>query len=106
LATTAAGYIMVTNTFIADFLTGNIPVKINAWNHVTLTRNSANLYSLYMNGVPAGSATYAGSIGEYQSYIGYNTYDGSSQQFHLKDFRVTKGVVRTVSVPTSPYKAQ
>lgn len=105
ISTNASGQIILSNTFVADFLTATGgAVTINAWNYVAITRTTANLYTVYLNGNSVGSVTYTSSLGEQPMYIGYNTYNSAYYNYYIKDLRITKGVARTIAVPTSPFK--
>lgn len=106
IATNSSRQVIISNTFVSDFMTTTSTLTLNQWNYVAITRTTANLYSVYINGDSAGTpVTYTTSLGlQSQYYIGYNTYTGGSYVMYIADFRITNGVVRTISVPTNPYK--
>jgi hypothetical protein len=107
LSTSASGQLIVSNTFAADFYTSTSTLSPNVWTHVAIVRNSSNLYTVYFNGVSAGTAvTYATSIGTAtQIYIAYNTYTTGYSTFYLDDFRVTNGFARYTANFTAPTSA-
>jgi hypothetical protein len=104
LSTNASGQLIVSNTFAADLYTSTSTLTPNVWTHVAIVRTSANLYTVYFNGVSAGTAvTYATSLGTAtQMYIAYNTYNGAYSTFYLDDFRVTNGFARYTANFTPP----
>lgn len=105
--TNASGQIILSNTYVADFLTATGgALKLGQWNHVAITRTAANLYTVYLDGVSVGTATYATALGVQPMYIGYSTYTLAYNTFYMKDLRITKGVARTITVPTAPLKAK
>lgn len=102
----ASKQIVLANVFASDFMTSTTAVPLNVWTHIAATRTTANLYTIYINGSSAGTpVTYATSLGVQQMYMGYNTYsDVYSYYGYVTDVRVTLGVARTISMPTSPLK--
>jgi hypothetical protein len=106
IAVSASNQIILGNVFVADFMTSTSTVPLYAWSHITITRTTANLYSIYINGSSAGTpVTYNTSLGVQPMYLGYNTYSDTYSYFgYLTDLRVTLDTVRTVAVPTTPLK--
>jgi hypothetical protein len=107
ISTNASGKLIVSNVFASDFYTSTSTLSPNVWTHVAIVRNSSNLYTIYFNGVSAGTAvTYATSIGTAtQMYIAYNTYTTGYSTFYLDDFRVTHGFARYTANFTPPTSA-
>lgn len=100
--TNGTGMLVLSNTFTADFLTATTAFTLNAWNHYAVTRTTANLYTIYLNGVAVGSTTYATALGQVtQYYVAYNTYTGGYSTCYITDFRVTTAV-RYTSAFTPP----
>lgn len=83
-------------------IAGTTVLKIGVWYHVAFVR-SANLFSLFVNGVLQGSTTWAGSI-----YINSaNVLIGSTPSSDylngsIDDLRITKGVARYSDPMTAP----
>lgn len=67
----------------------------NQWYHVAVTRNSLNVFTLWVNGISAGTATNSVIIADDTStlYVGGNDATGSFNGY-IDDLRVTKGVGR------------
>jgi hypothetical protein len=76
------------------------------WYYIAITRNSSNAIQAYLNGSAIGSpTTVATSINSTSAFsIGVNL-DGSQQPLngYLQDFRLTNGVARTITTPTSAF---
>jgi len=103
VGTTASGQIEIQNNFAASILTtSSNALVLGTWNHVAITRTTANLYTIYINGLSSGSVTYTTALGAAQMYIGYNTYTGSSMNAYLADVRTTIGAVRYTAAFTPP----
>ncbi len=49
-------------------LTSTIPLTLNAWNHVALTRQSGGNWNIYVNGSQGASGTITGLVGCYQTF--------------------------------------
>lgn len=90
-------------------ITGTSDFPTNQWVHFAVTR-SGNTYTIWQNGVDIGSTTVSGSlmtntdpvvIGASETTLsGTNYWNG-----YVKDFRITKGVVRYTSSFTPPASA-
>jgi hypothetical protein len=79
--------------------------KLGQWQHFAIVRNGtgANNLTAYINGVSVATATSTYNFSAVTStYIGSNPNTGS-QDFngYIKDLRITRGVARAISVPTS-----
>jgi hypothetical protein len=86
---------------------GTIPP--NQWVYIAVTR-SVNSLTLYINGTL--DSTYASftngtsAASAYPVYIGNSTSAGGGLFLgYMKDLRITKGIVRTITVPTAPFKS-
>jgi hypothetical protein len=83
-------------------ITSSTLPSTGVWNYVAVTRDTSSVIKLYLNGTQVGSsytssATFANVLRVGAEY--YNsilTYGSCS----IQDFRITNGVVRTISVPT------
>jgi hypothetical protein len=81
------------------------PPTYNTWSYYALVRSSG-VVKLYVNGTQAGSswsstATFSGNV-----YVGAEFYGGSitgSANGYFDDFRITKGVARTITTPTKAF---
>jgi hypothetical protein len=90
-----------------------IGISLNTWSHIALERTStgANGLTLYVNGVSAGSFTFATSIPSTWSGWIASTFDGYALQGYLDDFRLSAGITvygtaftpPTAALPISPY---
>jgi len=77
-------------------------VPLNKWTHIVMQRNSANVFTIYFNGVPQAVSNNA-----YGTYIGYNLsvtngvagignaagYTVGTNDVYITNFRFTKAVV-------------
>lgn len=83
-----------------------VPV-VNTWYHVALVRSSGTV-RLFVNGVLESSGTWAGSVNfNYNNgtRIGHSILDGANGYLtgYIDDLRITKGVARTITVPTKAF---
>jgi len=101
------GTVSIDNVFVASILTTTGAATAGGWNHIAITRTTGNLYTIYINGVSAGSTTYAGSLGSQQSFIAYNTFTGAYTTAYISDFRCVNSLVYTAAFtpPTAPLTA-
>jgi hypothetical protein len=80
-------------------------VPVNQWSHIAFVR-SGTTWTWYINGVASGSGTNSTNISftTQPIYIGYggqvffNYFQG-----YIDDLRITKGVARTITLPTSAF---
>jgi hypothetical protein len=81
-------------------------VAVGAWTHLAFVR-SGSTFAVYVNGVSAGSATYAGSLPVNTQPMSIGAYSNGSYPFsgHIDDFRFTKGVARYTANFTPPTEA-
>ena len=83
-------------------VTGTHGMSTGTWYHLAVTR-SGNVYTLYVDGSSVGSATYttqqpgSGAYG----WIGAETGQGAYLNGYIDDLRITKGVARSITTPTS-----
>jgi hypothetical protein len=84
------------------YIDGDRKFRTGQWNHIMLTR-SGNSFKLYLNGDQTGP-TYTGSNS--QNFTNTNTRIGSGavgpMWGYIKDLRITRGAVRTITVPSVP----
>lgn len=82
---------------------------LNAWHHYAITRSGSS-FALFIDGVRAGTATYAGSITSQAGamLIGRGTGTNDTFQGYISNLRIVKGVAiydpaqTTITVPTTP----
>jgi hypothetical protein len=75
---------------------------INAWHYVALVKSGAT-FTLYVDGTAVGTSTTTNYItGAPSLYIGSG---GSGSNFHglIGPLRITKGVARSITVPTAAF---
>jgi hypothetical protein len=85
---------------------------LNAWHHYAITRSGSS-FALFIDGVRAGTATYAGSITAQAGamLIGRATGISDTYQGYISNLRIVKGTAvydpaqTTITVPTSPLTA-
>ena len=84
-----------------------VALTLNAWQHVALTR-SGNTFTTYINGTVVATGSGSHSFSSAQSAIigaEARADAGSASQFagYIDDVRITKGVARTITVPTAAF---
>ena len=97
----------------ADFLTGTTALKINAWTHIAICRDTSNNLSLYVNGNRDDTASDSSSIGGSGNTVIIGTYTGSAGSFvgMMSNLRTVKGTDvygatnSSITVPTAPLTA-
>ena len=74
-----------------DFCTGT--VTMDAWNHIAITRDGANLVRAFLNGAAAGTATVSNEVssGERTFYVGGPSYETAQ---YWQDIRLYNGVCK------------
>jgi hypothetical protein len=79
-------------------------VPLDTWTHVALVR-SGNVFTFYING--QSNATYTGALTFTDGTIQIGAYTATQYMFngYLTDLRITKGVARTITVPTAALPA-
>jgi hypothetical protein len=90
-----------------DLVTDANNFSLNTWTHCAVTR-SGNTITLYKDGVSVATGSTTRTVTSNLGVIGrfYNTFDGFYFTGFIDDVRVTKGVARTISLPTSAYPDQ
>lgn len=88
------GYSSSTSRFS---ITSTIDPTISTWNHIAVTRNAAGLWTIWLDGVNAGSATESAEIavtGSTSWIIGYdNSTAGRNLNANIDNFRATAELV-------------
>jgi hypothetical protein len=89
------------NTNVTPSVSYTVPT--NAWTHLALVRNGSTL-TFYANGSSVGTATISVAINSdpYAISVGAD-YNGANTKLtgYIADLRITKGVARTITVPTA-----
>ena len=69
--------------------------SLNVWNHIACTR-SGSTFTLWINGVSAGTNTTAGALSSSRALYISNNMSGGTQLFtgYINDLRITKGIAR------------
>lgn len=73
-----------------------------------IIKRTSGIVSLYLNGILAGSVSYSGIICSSDKWgVGFSdrAYGAPREFFNgfVHELRITKGIARTISVPTQPY---
>jgi hypothetical protein len=90
---------------VAAYLNSTVnSVPLDTWTHVALVRNG-NVFTFYINGI--SNATYTGALTFTDGAINIGAYTSSQYMFngYLADLRITKGIARTIVVPTAALPA-
>jgi hypothetical protein len=76
----------------------------NSWHHIALVR-SVNSFTIYTDGSANGTGTNTGSMnGTATAYVGRNnSFAPRNLVGYIDDLRITKGVARTITVPTAAF---
>jgi len=90
------------------FITSSIPLVLNAWNHLAVTRSGTTL-RMFVNGASAGSATNSTNFtSNVATYIGKNSGSAVYNTGYFSDVRAIKGTALYTSAftpPTAPLTA-
>jgi hypothetical protein len=102
-------------SFWINEFSGSVPILIPSsgdyrdgnWHHFAIVR-SGSAFAMYIDGSLVASGTHAGNCGSgtRNLMIGDNLANNSGDRNFLgkfDDLRITKGVARTITVPTAPY---
>jgi hypothetical protein len=98
----ASGNVFIYSNSAFKVTTSNA-MTLNMWNHVAITRSGSTV-TVYINGTSGGTWTLTSeSFTDGRFIFGGAPPTGGSEWFagYLADLRVTKGVARTITVPTS-----
>jgi hypothetical protein len=94
----------------ANTLSATTSLSINTWTHIAATRNSANRFDIWVNGVSAGNTTSSQSFGSPTYYAIGAADSGAAQPFngYIDDLRITKACryFGTFTPPTSQLQDQ
>ena len=84
-------------------LTSTSSLSANVWTHFALVRSSGTL-AFYLNGTQSGTLPYTTAITcPGRVSIGVRFDDLAPYTGYIDDLRITKGVARTITVPTKAY---
>ena len=105
----ALGFHLTSNgTTIVALIQTTLNLIINSWNHVALVKDGSE-FSIFINGIKSGTATWAGN---FYNNISYTDYYGSHPNLtskltgYIDDIRITLGVPKYTTnfdVPTLPH---
>jgi hypothetical protein len=93
-------------SYTATSVLGNASLAANIWHYFAVVRsgsNSGNL-KLYLNGALDATSSTAVTDNFNQTnllYVGADRVGGSALTGYLQDIRITKGLARTINVPTA-----
>jgi hypothetical protein len=91
-------------------LSATTSLSINTWTHIAATRNSANRFDIWVNGVSVGNTTSSQSFGSPTYYAIGAADSGATQPFigYLNDVRITKACryFGNFTPPTSSFQNQ
>lgn len=115
--TASAGYSLLINNNSATggqvtlYISGSLVVSTgtgdwsdDAWHHIALTR-SGNSFAIYTDGSSNGTGSSSASMnGTSLCYVGRNNQNSPRNLVsYMDDLRITKGVARTITVPTAAF---
>jgi len=91
------------------FATSSDAYADNEWTHIAVVRNGSTV-TIYSNGTSVGSTTFSGSIASPSTplmiggILAGQSWD-TTKYFtgYIDDVRITKGVARTITVPTAAF---
>jgi hypothetical protein len=95
-------------TAYATTVVGGTTIATGTWYYLAFTR-SANTITIYLNGTSDGTGTFTGALYETNTFWSLASRGGAGTPFngYIQDFRVTKGVARTVTtVPTLAFQTK
>lgn len=84
-----------------QILLSTTSLSVNTWYFVAVTRSGTSL-KLWIDGVEESSTTNSSNYNFSDFHVGRSFYDGDFDGY-IDDFRLTKGVARTITVPTAAY---
>jgi hypothetical protein len=95
------------SSWILDQKSGTTAMNSNAWNHIAVTRSGGTFYG-FVNGTQdwtdSTSSTSAIQAGGDVLAIGrWPKYANTPGTFYIDELRITKGVARTITVPTEAF---
>jgi hypothetical protein len=97
------GYLAIALQGVTFQLNSTTTLPLNTWNHIAVSRNTANIVNIYLNGISVVSGTIATSYSAGDGYINYNLAStGSKFTGYIDDLRITKGIARYTTNFTPP----
>lgn len=96
--------IIVNPSGLGNTVSGTTSLSAGTWYHLALTRNSANRFDIWLNGVSIGNATSSQSFGTPTHFVIGAADNSGGQQYngYIDDLRVTKGYARYTGNFTVP----
>jgi hypothetical protein len=92
-------------TTYATTVAGGTNLTTGTWYYLAFTRSS-NAITIYLNGTSDGAGTFTGSLYETNTFWSLASRGGAGTLFngYIQDFRITKGVARTITAsPTAAF---
>jgi hypothetical protein len=91
-------------TAYATTVVGGTTIATGTWYYLAFTR-SANTITIYLNGTSDGTGTFTGALYETNTFWSLASRGGAGTLFngYIQDFRVTKGIARTIATPTAAF---
>ena len=100
------GTIMFHHGNVANSIITTTTTSLNTWSHIAVTRDSNDLFTVWINGVDSGNDTFAGvSLGAGHANPKIARQASSAAQYYrgyIDDLRVTNGVCRYTADFTAP----
>lgn len=100
IAVNAAGKLNCYTSVSIATSTASVPT--GQWAHIAITRTGNNI-QLYIDGVADGSGTTTENLTDQVLAVGGHVNGNESFNGSIQDVRITKGVARTITVPTAAY---
>ena len=104
LSVNASNQVVFTDTTTAITSTGTL--SGTTWYHIAVVREGtgSNQTKIYIGGSNDGTGTSATNFNQTNiMYVGANRTGGDALNGYIDDLRITKGVARTITVPTAAY---
>lgn len=93
-------------TYTTSTITSTGAITTNAWNYIAVVREGtgSNQTKIYIGGVNDGTGTVSTNFNQTNAmYVGANRTGGDPMKGFIDDLRITKGIARTITVPTAAF---
>ena len=99
-------HVYLVHANVANSIITTTTTSLNTWSHIAVTRDSNDLFTVWINGVDSGNDTFAGvSLGAGHANPKIARQASSAAQYYrgyIDDLRVTNGVCRYTADFTAP----
>lgn len=98
-------FLWITSTGTSATAASSVCITSGTWEHVAAVRNGGTI-TLYNNAVSVGSASISGSIRNTASTLSIGRNEDSNtwqMKGYMDDLLITKGVARTITLPTAAF---